>query len=159
LRGARFSILILASGWLASCGSGGSTAPTPTPTSVLAQQYLKAADKSNKAEDTINSRLAHDCLTLDPCKQDFAEYSRIETAFNTEIRAMRVPTSMEADLRALLDIDRRRLSLLDDAAQATSLDQINRDFGSLLVLDNQFGDAVDHVRLDLDCRLHHRAAQ
>jgi hypothetical protein len=62
---------------------------------------------------------------------------------------MKIPSSMEADRRALLDIERRRLSVIDDAAQATTLDQINTDYNSLVSLENTFSDAVDHMRLDL----------
>jgi hypothetical protein len=125
-------------------------APTPTPLSVLGQQYLTAANKANKALDVVSARLIQDCKTLDPCKKDFAEFSRIENAFVTDLRAIKVPASMQADLRALLDIDRRVISFDDDAAQAASLPQITTDFNSRSALDSQFGDAVDHLRLDLN---------
>jgi hypothetical protein len=135
---------------LAGCGSAASVVPTPTPISVLGQQYLRAADKANKAFDAIHSRLVQDCKTLDPCKTDFAEYSKIENTFVTELRAIKLPVSMDADLRAVLDVERRLISLDDDAGQATSLDQINTDYGAATALDNQLGDAVDHLRLDLN---------
>jgi hypothetical protein len=150
MRGARrIGLMLAASLSLAACGSAASVAPTPTPVSVLGQQYLKAADKANTALDAINSRLLQDCKTLDPCKKDFADYSKIENTFVTELRGIKVPASMEADLRAVLDVERRLIGLDDDAAQAASLDQINTDYSASRALDNQFGDAVDHLRLDL----------
>lgn len=127
-----------------------SVAPTATPLSVLGQQYLKAADKANKALDALSPRVVQDCKTLDPCKKDFAEYSKIENAFVTELRAIKVPASMDGDLRAVLDVERRLIALDDDAAQAASLDQINTDYNTAAALNNQFGDAVDHLRLDLN---------
>lgn len=149
MRGAGRAFVLAAGLLLAGCGAARGAAPTPTPTSVLADEYLKAANAADKAEDALSARLASDCQTLDPCKQDFAAFDRIEASFNTQIRAIRVPPSMDADLRALLDVERRRLSLIDDAARASSLDQINQDFRSLAALENRFGDAVDHIRLDL----------
>src|SRR5437870_726794 len=83
----------LANVLLAACGSAASVAPTPTPIAVLGQQYLKAADKANKALDALDPRLGEDCKTLDPCKRDFAEYSKIENTFVTELRAIKVPAS------------------------------------------------------------------
>jgi hypothetical protein len=134
---------------LAACGSAASAAPTPTPVPVLAQEYLKAANEANQAQDVLISRLGNDCKTLNPCQQDFASFSKIENTFAAELRAIKVPTSMEADRRAVLDIERRYANLEDDAAQATSLDQINTDWNAIQALSNQFGDAVDHLRLDL----------
>lgn len=149
MRGAATLIASSSALLLVACGSAASVAATPTPTSVLAQGYLKAASKANKAQDALYPRLRRDCQNLDPCKPDFAELSQIEKAFVNEIRAMKVPTSMQADLRAVLDIERRRIDLTDDAAQATSLNQITQDYNSFRALDNQFGDAIDHIRLDL----------
>src|SRR2546428_11209673 len=148
--GAGAALTAMASVLLAACGSAASMAPTPTPIAVLGQQYLKAADKANKALDALNPRLGQDCKTLDPCKKDFAEYSKIENTFAAELRAIKVPASMEADLRALLDVERRFISLDDDAAQATSLDQINTDYNTETALGSQQADAVDHLRLDLN---------
>lgn len=150
MRGAGPLTLALSVLVLAACGGAASVAPTPTPLSVLGQQYLKAADKANIALDALNPRLGQDCKTLDLCRKDFAEYSKIENAFATELRAIKVPVSMEADLRALLDVGRRFISLDDDAAQAASLDQINTDYNAETALGSQQGDAVDHLRLDLN---------
>jgi hypothetical protein len=143
-------VLLLAVLLLAACGGAASAAPTPTPISALGQQYLKAANKANKALNSVLPRLGQDCKTLDPCKKDFAEYSTIEKTFVTELRAIKVPASMEGDQRAVFDVLRRMISLYDDAAQATSLDQIGADYNALGALDNQFNDAIDHLRLDLN---------
>lgn len=149
MRGAATLMALSCALFLAACGSGASVVPTPTPISVLAQQYLTAANKANKADDAVNAGIGQDCKTLDPCKRDFAQYSQIEGAFVAELRVIRVPASMEADLRALLDIERRYISLEDDAAQATSVGQISTDNNLINALGNQHGDAVDHIRLDL----------
>jgi len=66
---------------------------------------------------------------------------------------------MDADLRAVLDLERHLISLDDDAAQATSLDQINADYTASTTLDNQFGDAVDHLRLTSTYRLPQASAR
>ena len=136
---------------LSACGGGATPAasPTPTPISVLAQEYKNAADKANKVIFAIDARLEADCKMLAACKADFAQLSQAENGFIAALRAMKPPPSMEADRRAVLDIERRRLSLVDDAAQATSLDQINSDYNSLSAIESQFEDAIDHMRLDL----------
>jgi hypothetical protein len=150
LRG-RAVLIGLIAAIVSACGGGASSvaSPTPTPVSVLAQEYKSAADKSNKVIDAVTARVPTDCKTVDPCKADFAQLSQAENAFVGTLRGMKIPSSMEADRRALLDIERRRLSVIDDAAQATTLDQINTDYNSLVSLENTFSDAVDHMRLDL----------
>src|SRR5438067_296402 len=85
---------------LAACGGtggGAGASPTPTPISVLAQEYSKAANKANKAEDAIYAHLSSDCQKLDPCKADFAQLSQIENTFDANLRAMKTPSSMETD--------------------------------------------------------------
>jgi hypothetical protein len=142
--------LLLVSAVLSACGTAASVAPAPTPISILGQQYLKAANKANQAFNAINLRLGQDCKTLDPCKKDFAEYSKIEDTFATELQAIKVPASMEGDKRAVLDVERRFISFDEDAAQATSLDQINTDTSATAALDSQQDQAVDHLRFDLN---------
>lgn len=116
---------------------------------MLAQQYLRAANKANNSLQVVESRLPQDCQTLAPCSQDYSEFSRIENTFVMDIRALQLPSSMRADVHALLDIEQRRIALAEDAAKATSLNQITGDNNALIRLGSQFEDAVNLLRLDL----------
>lgn len=149
MRGTTRTLVVLSSLTLAACGAGAAAAATPTPASVLAQQYLRAANKANQAYQAVYDRIAQDCQTLESCKRDYAEFSQIDVTVASDVRAIKVPLSMQPDLRALLDILRRITAVDDDAAHAISFEQINSDVDAERALDAQRGDAVDHLRLDL----------
>lgn len=141
-------IMVVLGGCGQTSGRGGAS-PTPTPISVLAQQYSKAADTVNAVLDPINARLAGDCKTLNPCKADLSQWAVAENDFRAALRSMKFPSSMQADQRALLDIEQRQINLVENGANATSFDQISADFNSLDALRNEFEDDVVHVRFDL----------
>jgi len=116
---------------------------------VLAQQYLQAAHRANTSLLAMESHLNADCQTLDACRLDYFEFAQIENGFVGDLRALKVPSRMLPDVNAVVDIERSRITIAEDAAQATSLDQISQDVRLLTALRPQFDDAINRLRVDL----------
>lgn len=133
---------------MSACG-GTSGASTDTPTPVLAQEYVQAAHRANTSLLAMESHLDADCQTLDACRLDYFEFAQIENSFVSDLRAIKVPSRMEADVNAVIDIEKSRITIAEDAAQATSLDQISQDVRLITALRPQFDDAINRLRVDL----------
>jgi hypothetical protein len=97
----------------------------------------------------MESHLNADCQSLDSCRLDYFEFAQIENGFVADLRALKVPSRMTPDVNAVIDMERSRITIAEDAAQATSLDQILQDVRLLTDLRPQFDEAINRLRVDL----------
>jgi hypothetical protein len=123
----------------------------PSKKEMAASQYQALVDPLNTRVSSVDSAIGIDINTgnLSSYKTDMSRFVDLEQQFLDGLAKIDFPTEMQGDVNAVVRAEKDLMSVAQQAAQASSWEQVNALNGAFTAAGNADTSAVTKLRADL----------